>query len=926
MTAAPTAVQFEHRPAGEPALGLGLAEPRLSWQLPGADHDHHQQVAELEITRRAWGGAESTETVSVEGDAQVLVPWPTAPLMARERARVRVRVRSGDEWSEWSEPAVVEAGLLAPADWQADLVSPATIGGMDAGAPSVGSPFQVDGEVAEARLHLTAHGWYEARLNGERVSGDWFGPGWTVYPQRLRSYTYDVTDQIRTGENRLDILLGNGWFRGQLAWEMKRAHYGERLGALVRLDVLTTDGRTHTLTSDGSWTARETHILHDDIYDGETQDLRRPLLAEETSGVEIQELDLDTLVGAEGPAVRVVDTLPATRVWRSPAGKLLVDFGQNVVGFCRLRIRGASAGTEVTLRHAEVLEHDELGIRPLRKAKATDTYTLADGDNVLEPHFTFHGFRYAQVDGVDELDPADIDAVVLSSAMTRSGWFECSEPLLNRLHENVVWGMRGNFVDVPTDCPQRDERLGWTGDIQVFSPTALYLHDAAGFLSSWARDLAAEQSEDGNVPIVIPDVLHAPMTAAAWGDAAVVVPWQLYLATGDEDVLRRQLDSMRGWVDKVETLTSDRLWIGGFQFGDWLDADAPPDNPAGAKADADVVATACWFHCADLLAQAASVIGEDAIAAQYARLADEIKEAFSRRFVTADGRIISDAPTVYAQAIVWGMLTPDQTQAAGDRLADLARIASFRVSTGFVGTPLITDALSMTGHVDIAYRLLQEQGCPSWLYPVTMGATTIWERWDSMLPDGTINPGEMTSFNHYALGAVADWMHRVVGGLAPAAPGWKRIRVAPEPGGTLTSASTAHDTPYGRASVAWRRDGDEVSVRAEIPAGTTAEVVLPDGTRAEVGHGTHSWTCALPVSEAPRPQTVRDLIDDPVRWPRVIETITARGTLPDAAAVTGMLKRYFDAPAALTGDAATAFGMMPNSAGVGDEVREILRS
>ncbi len=417
-------------------------------------------------------------------------------------------------------------------------------------------------------------------------------------------------------------------------------------------------------------------------------------------------------------------------------------------------MNGLAPGDEVIVRHAEVLEDDELGIRPLRAAKATDTYLVAgSGEEILEPALTFHGFRYAEVTGVPELRSEDIDAVVVGSDLRRTGWFTSSHELLNRFHDNVVWSMRGNFLDVPTDCPQRDERLGWTGDIQVFAPTAMFLFDTAGFLSSWLGDLRAEQHPDGSVPFVVPDVLrdHSP-AAAAWGDAATIVPWVLYQRTGDRGILARQLPSMCRWVDKVAELAGpDLLWSGGFQFGDWLDPTAPPDHPGKAKADPDVIATAYLARSAQIVATAARVLHRLDVADQYAALARAVRTSFAHAYVTPGGRVLSDAQTVYALAIMWDLLpSEEQRDEAGRRLADLVRESGYRISTGFVGTPLVADALTTTGHADVAYRLLLQTECPSWLYPVTMGATTIWERWDSMLPDGSINPGEMTSFNHYA--------------------------------------------------------------------------------------------------------------------------------------------------------------------------------
>ena len=491
-----------------------------------------------------------------------------------------------------------------------------------------------------------------------------------------------------------------------------------------------------------------------------------------------------------------------------------------------------------------MLEHDELGVRPLRKAQATDRFILSGGEDVFEPTFTFHGFRYAEVDGwpgelaLDTVG-SDLVAVVVSSELTRIGAFECSDPMLNQLHSNVVWGQRGNFLDVPTDCPQRDERLGWTGDIAVFAPTAAFLFDVKGFLHDWLLDLDAEQAHaEGMVPFVIPDALKYteppkdfpdPDSTAIWSDAAVWVPWALWQAYGDRELLADAYPAMTAHLRRVETLLSpDGLWDTVFQFGDWLDPDAPPDRPADAKADKGVVATACLYRSASLVARVAEILGRAADAEHFAALADRTRAAFGKHYVDADGRVRSDCTTVYALAIAFGLLDEPQLTFAGDRLAELVRASNHTITTGFAGTPYICDALTLTGHLDVAYRLLLERECPSWLYPVTMGATTIWERWDSMLPDGSINPGQMTSFNHYALGAVADWMHRTIGGISPAAPGYARVRIAPRPGGGLSWATSALQTPHGEIRVAWKLADGDLSVDIELPDGVMAEIELPD--------------------------------------------------------------------------------------------------
>ncbi|MFF5295919.1 alpha-L-rhamnosidase [Paractinoplanes globisporus] len=910
--AAPTDLRFEHHPADRPVLGIGTATPRLSWRVPAAPDDWAQARYEIEISR---GG--TAQVHSAASGEQILVAWPGVPLTAREIASVRVRVGDATSWSDWSAPAIVEAGLLAATDWTASLISPREIAGLGDPAPILSGSIELPADIVKARLYATAHGLYVAHLNGERVGDEQLAPGWTAYQHRLRYRTHDVTDLVTIGTNRLEILLGNGWFRGRLGFQGRQAVYGDRLAALAQLEVTTADGMVHVLGTDGAWTARESQIVADDLYDGQRTDLRREPTGE--SPVDVLDADLGLLVAPDGPPVRITEVLPAVAVTTSPSGRTLVDFGQNLVGWVRLTVRGGAAGDEITLRHAEVLENGELGVRPLRTAKATDTYVLAGPEETtLEPELTFHGFRYAEVTGVADFQA---EAVVVGTDLRRTGWFESSHALLNRFHENVVWGMRGNFVDVPTDCPQRDERLGWTGDIQVFSPTASFLFDTAGFLGNWLADLAAEQQKDGSVPYVIPDVIRRPAPAtAAWGDAATIVPWVLYRRTGDRDLLERQLPSMRGWVDKMAALAGPALlWAGGFQFGDWLDPTAPPEDPFRAKADPDVIATAHLARSAEIVSLAAEVAGDADTAREYGDLARRVRDAFAREYITPGGRVLGDAATTYALALQWALL-PDaeQRRHAGERLADLVRASGFRISTGFVGTPLMTDALTDTGHADLAYRLLLQTGCPSWLYSVTMGATTVWERWDSMLPDGSINPGEMTSFNHYALGAVADWLHRRVAGLAPGAPGYQLIEVRPLPGPHLTSASARHITPFGEASVAWERSGGELRLTVVVPVGSSAVVRVPgEDQDREVRHGRHEWRVpdayAQESSSTTAEMTIRQLMDHQPSWDRLVSAAAESGVAADEAALADRLARFFDAPAATVVDAATADGFIPGA-------------
>ncbi|MFI5695047.1 family 78 glycoside hydrolase catalytic domain [Kribbella sp. NPDC051586] len=912
--AAPTALRFEHRPA--PTLGIGTATPRISWQVPAADAGYAQTAYELEISTG------TTQTFTVDSADQILVPWPADPLGSRESAQVRVRVRGngnadGDGWSGWSEPATVETGLLASEDWTARFVSPRD-NPHGSPAPLIAGVTDLPDGIVKARLYATAYGIYIPELNGQRVGTEELAPGWTAYQYRLRYQTYDVTELVRPGENKLEFLVGNAWYRGRIGFMHQKQLYGERLAVLAQLEVTTADGQVHTFGSDGTWTSRESNVLADDLYDGQTTDLRKQ--AGEPTPVDVLDADLSLLVAPDGPPVRITDVLPAVEITTSPSGKTLVDFGQNLVGRVRLKVRGGAEGDEIVLRHAEVLENGELGVRPLRTAKATDTYYLAGADEVvLDSPLTFHGFRYAEVTGVDGLAKEDLEAVVVGSDLQRTGWFESSNELLNQFHENVVWGMRGNFLDVPTDCPQRDERLGWTGDIQVFSPSASFLYDTAGFLTNWLADLSAEQQKDGSVPYVVPDVLrHEAPATAAWGDAATIVPWVIYERSGDAGLLARQLPSMRAWVDKMTDLAgSDLLWSGGFQFGDWLDPTAPPDNAFAAKADPDVVATAHLARSAEVVGKAAQLLGHDDLAREYTDLAARVRQAFATEYTTDGGRVLSDAATTYALALRWALLpTGTQRQRAGERLADLVRTAGFRISTGFVGTPLMADALADSGHPDLAYRLLLQTGCPSWLYAVTMGATTVWERWDSMLPDGSINPGQMTSFNHYALGAVADWMHRRVAGLAAAEPGYRTIDVRPLFTEQLTKASAKHLTPYGEASVAWTRADGGITLSVTVPVGSRAKVEVPGQGVVEVGHGTHEWTADDTYAEMPdlaADATIRQLMDHEPTWTALATAAAETGVVTDDAELAARLERYLDQPAGGLVEAISPRGFTPSA-------------
>jgi alpha-L-rhamnosidase len=738
---------------------------------------------------------------------------------------------------------------MVDVQWTARMVTPA----VDLVAPVFRREVALDtghGAVTSAVLHVSSLGVHEAFVDGVPASTEVLSPGWSAYEWRLRYRSHDLTALLGDG-SVLTVSLGNGWWRGRLGFFGGRALYGDRLGLIAQLEVAFEDGHVQVVGTDESWTAGPSDTIADDLYDGQTIDARRrdPEWPPQELAAVPMEFDTGLLAPAIGPPVVRHEARRPERIWRSPSGATLVDFGQNLVGWLRFTVQGPR-GSEIRVRHAEVLEEGELGVRPLRDAQATDRFVLSGGQDSFEPTFTFHGFRYVEVSGwPGELTADSLEAVVVHSDLRRTGSFECSDPLLTQLHRNVVWGLRGNLLDVPTDCPQRNERLGWTGDLAVFAPSAAYLYDVSAFLQDWLVDLDLEQRHaDGLVPFVVPDVLKRmppppglpPVdTAAIWSDAAVWVPWALYQAYGDTAVLTRQYDSMTAHLRRVAGKVSPSgVWDQGFQFGDWLDPDAPPDQPWAAKADPVLVATACLHRSARIVASVAELLERADDAAEFGALADRTREAFVATYVEPDGTVRSDCTTAYTLAIVFDLLSSELEAVAGARLAELVAESGHRISTGFAGTPYVCEALARTGHLDDAYRLLHQRACPSWLYPVTMGATTVWERWDSMLPDGSINPGEMTSFNHYALGAVADWMHRTVAGIAPLEPGYGKVLLAPRPGGDLTWAAASLETRHGLVAIRWERSADELVVETTLPEAVTGVLSLPDGSLRDLGPGT----------------------------------------------------------------------------------------
>ena len=837
-------------------LGIDVPRPRLSWQLKSADRGVVQSAYQLQVAtdRPAFNTTENQQwdTGRVNSDQSVQVVYQGPALESARRYYWRVRVWDGaGEASPWSEPAWWEMGLLQPSEWSAEWITPnwKEKPGRSQPSPLLREEFTVSGPVESARVYVTSLGLYELNLNGGRVGDQLFTPGWTSYNKRLQYKTYDVTSTVHPGANAIGVTLGDGWYRGHLGWRNNRAVYGNRLALLLELRIKLKDGREQIVRSDAGWKATTGPIRRSDIYMGELYDARlekpgwtKPGYNDgDWSEVQILDHGKSILMAPPGPPVRRTEEIKPVKILKTPAGDTVFDMGQNMVGWVRLKVSGA-AGDKVKLRHAEVLDKDgNFYTANLRSAKQTIEYILkGGGEEVYEPHFTFQGFRYVAVDefpGAPTLD--SLTGVVIHSDMKRTGYFETSNPLLNQLQHNIQWGQNGNFLDVPTDCPQRDERLGWTGDAQVFSRTATFNMDVASFFTKWLGDMAADQKPDGRITHVVPDVLGGA-GSAAWADAGTIIPWNLYLAYGDTRILEHQYDSMKAWVEYMRrTAGESHLWNTGHHFGDWLAFATTRSDYPGATTGKDLIATAFFAHSTELLAKTARVLGKLDDARYYEALAAEVKSAWLREFVTRNGRVGENTQTAYALALQFDLLPEHPRLEAVRRLAADIRHHNVHLTTGFVGTPYLCHVLSRYGQLDLAYQLLNQETYPSWLYPVKNGATTIWERWDGIKPDGTFqNPG-MNSFNHYAYGAIGDWMYRVVAGIDtdPAAPGYQHVLISPRPGGGLSWVSASLETQYGETGSYWKLSERGFELTARIPPNTRGTIRLPGARLDQVREG-----------------------------------------------------------------------------------------
>jgi len=845
-------------------MGLDTSLPLLSWTLSDPTIGARQSAFQIQVAAseqdldveeaRVW------DSGRVDSDRTTLVPYTGPACTAWQRCLWRVRVWDGQgDGSEWSTVASWEMGPLAASDWQAAWIggTPRT-GQFDEPSPYLRREFSLDDAPVSARLAVTARGCYELWLNGDRVGDAVLTPGWTDHRVRIPYQVYDVTDRLVPGANCLGGILADGWYAGKIGARDGRHLGGRDVSMLVSLRLVYADGRTEQITSNDQWHWHTGAILSADLYDGERYDARleprgwcepgfddadwRPVVCSQAPST--------ALVAKSCADVRRIEELSAQARTEPEPGRWVYDLGQNMVGWARIRLT-APAGTVVTLRHAEILdEHGAMYTENLSHAKCTDVYVCAgNGEDVYEPRFTFHGFRYVEVTGLSDPLPLEaVTGVVLHTDMPETGTFECSNAMVNQLQSNIRWGQKGNFLEVPTDCPQRDERLGWSGDAQVFARTACFNMDAAAFLTKYVQDLVDAQTPEGRFPDVAPDV-WGNGGHAAWGDAGVIIPWTIFLCYGDVSVLDRYFDAMARWVDFMET-ESDELIRPEDGFGDWLSVDGTePDTATTSKA---LIGTAYFARCADRVSRAAELTGRSEKAASYRDLHGRVVAAFNREFVTPAGRLVSHSQTAYLLALAFDLLPEDKRAMAVAHLVADIESRDWHLSTGFVGTPLLAPVLTKVGRSDVAYKLLLQDSYPSWFCSIHNGSTTMWERWNSYTKEDGFCAHGMNSFNHYAYGAIGEWLYATVGGLGvdPELPGYKHAIIAPEPGGDLIWAKASLESAHGTLTCRWDLKDNGLTVAVTVPPNTTATLRLPPGWTRDICINDTSATSAAGVSQA----------------------------------------------------------------------------
>lgn len=849
-------------------MGVSEMYPRLSWQLHSSKRNVVQTAFDVRVSESLESLLAGRELVfstgKIPSDQSVYVPFTGSTLQPGRKYYWQVRAwDNNDKESKWSEPASWVMGIMGPENWTAKWIQAGFRETENRPSPIFRKEFINDKPIRLAVAFISARGIYEAEINGKKIGDLCLAPGWTSYNKRIQYQTYDVTRLLQDGKNAIGVTLANGWYRGQIGPKGKGDMYGGKLAFILQMQIIYTDGTVQNVGSDGSWRCSTGPIQYAEIYHGEIYDARLEkkgwsIVGYNDAGwddILIQDYPVINLVATENEPVKKKEVIKPVRILTTPKGEKVIDFGQNLVGWVQMKVSG-NAGTKVSIYHAEVLDKDgNFYTESLRAAKQMNVYILkGEGVETYEPHFTWQGFRFVKVEGYPgELKTENFTATAIYSDMVKTGSFSCSDALVNRLQENIQWGQRGNFIDVPTDCPQRDERLGWTGDAQVFARTASFNFRVHSFFSKWLKDLAADQYPDGAVPYVVPNVRNNGQCSPGWGDAATVIPWTMYRVYGDERILENQYESMKTWVDYIDSVSVDDLWYPKNSFGDWLFYRPADDNDGkSAVTDKNLIAQCFFAYSTQLLAKAAAVMDYEEDVKKYEALLSRIKAAFVHEYVTASGRLVSGTQTAYVLALQFDMLPENLRAQAAKRLVDNIRSYDNHLTTGFLGTPYICEVLTRFGYTDVAYDLLLQKSYPSWLYPVTMGATTIWERWDGIKPDGTFQTPEMNSFNHYAYGAIGDWMYRYVAGIDtdPKTPGFKVIQIKPHITDKLTFAKAELETYYGKVVSSWENVAGKLTMNVEIPVNTTAVVWVPASDAGKITEGGKKLSAVKDVEPA----------------------------------------------------------------------------
>lgn len=834
-------------------LGIAADDICFAWATVAKDPNARgitQTAYRIRVGTRQ-GGDDVWDSGELKSDRQVDIPLPASVHLAsasRYYWQVRIRDDNGTP-SEWSSPAWFETGLLAASDWSGAK----WIAHHGTSNPLLRGVVDLKKSIRSARIYASAQGLYLLSINGQRVGDQYLSPGWTDYSKRIQAQTYDVTALLRTGSNVIGAALGDGWFRGKigLGWH---GVYGDTLAFIARLHVVYDDGSTADFITDQRWRSADGPFVQADLQDDESYDARRAqpgwdrtnFDASTWTSVAIVSTDTKQLVPQPDEPVRATDVLTARTRMMPAAGEYVYDLGQNMVGVARVRLTGKQ-GQTVRIRYAEELyrlgdRRGRLYTDNFRSAKVTDTYTFARDESVTyQPTFTQHGFRYIEITGLDTPPEShDVQGVVLGSDLPHTGDLQLSHPMLNQLVQNIRWGQRGNFVSIPTDTPARDERLGWTGDISVFAPTAARYQDTRAFLSKWMDDMRDSQHADGNIPAVVPQPRKEfDETGVGWADAFITVPYAVWRATGDTQIVRRNWAAMRrfyGFVHDSATRDGTLLEEGRSSWfsGDWLNLEK-----VDRLDEHRVIATAYFAENTRMMAEMAAALGETDQAAQWAALVPKIREALVAAYRASDGSIHTGTQTVYAMAIGMGLIAdPQQLKQTADQFVAKLAADNYHLRTGFLGTPWLLPALSRIGRDDLAMKLLLNEDYPSWGFEIRMGATTMWERWNTIRTDGEFGPVDMNSFNHYAYGAVADWMFGHLGGLQIVAPGYKKSRIAPLLEQTdLSEARCSLRTPYGLLTSEWQRSEGELKLVVTVPVNASAEVVIPARSEQAVREG-----------------------------------------------------------------------------------------